>query len=117
MDANFRKGTWFEAEGFTSGLVHLFYSGPAVGYTTPRVGDAHILTGTQRTRQYVFNYLGPGVGEAQEGLRGAPVVHEDTDDEELHGVVLGFIWLTSERDIIVAAADDLVEDGWETAAL
>ena len=71
----------------------------------------------ERTRQYVLDYLGPDVGEVQGGLRGAPVVHEDTDDEELQGVVLGFISLTSERDIVVAAADDLVEDGWKTATL
>jgi hypothetical protein len=113
VDEFVTKGTWFEAEGFTSGRVHLFYCGPAVGYPDlqdrPSVGDSHLL------KSYQLDYFGPEVRDAQEGLCGAPVVHEEKDDEDYDGIVLGFISMKCGRDLTVAAVDELIESGWELA--
>src|SRR5579859_5501564 len=111
VDEYITKGAWFEAEGFTSGRVHMFYCGPAVGYPgledRPHVGDPYLL------KEYQLEYFGPEVGDAQEGLCGAPVVYEKTDDEDYDGIVLGFVWMNCGRDVIVAAVDELLESGWE----
>ena len=115
MDENIGRGSWFEAEGFTSGRVHLFYRGPAVGYLymPPWVGGTYAFKEAELSKQFEMEYLGPEVGDAQEGLCGAPVVHEETDDEDVNGIVPGFAWLKCGRDLIVAAIDDFVDDGWE----
>jgi hypothetical protein len=101
--------TWFEAEGFTTGRVHMLYMGPAVGY--PEVSNYVYNSCVLRT--YGLEYFGPEVGEVKEGLCGAPVVHEFTDDDNLNGIVLGFIWSRSDRDLIVAAVDELLDAGWQ----
>jgi hypothetical protein len=119
VDSKLGVGTWFEAEGYTSERVHMFYSGPAVQYYDARVrdGEAYELTQLRRSRQYVLENLGPDVGDAQEGLCGAPVVHEQTEDEEMDGIVLGFVWLKDDKSLVVAAVDYLVDDGWEVASV
>ena len=115
MDEHIGMGSWFEAEGFTCGRVHLYYRGPAVGfaYMPSYVRDAHRFTGRPYARQTEMEYLGPEVGEMQEGLCGAPVVHEASRDEEVDGVVPGFAWLMCGRDLIVASVDDIIDEGWE----
>jgi len=114
MDTRIRTGTWFEAEGFTSGRVHLFYRGPAVGFAhmPSYMKDAHRFTERQ-PRQAEMEYMGPEVGDMQEGLCGAPVVHEASTDEEVNGIVPGFAWLKCGRDLIVASVDDVIDEGWE----
>jgi len=103
--------TWFEAEGFTTGRIHMAYTGPAVGYpdVPAYIHNSYLM------RMYNFEYFGPEVGEAKEGACGAPVVFEATDDEELDGVTIGFVWLLCGRDMIVAAVDELLDDGWQIA--
>ena len=115
MDENIGYGSWFEAEGFTSGRVHLFYRGPAVGFVhmPPWVEDAHRFTERANARQMDMEYMGPEVGETQKGLCGAPVVHEESIDEEVNGVVPGFVWLKCGRDLLVTALDDMIVEGWE----
>jgi hypothetical protein len=110
VDEKLRRGSWFEAEGFTVGRVHLLYSGPAVGYEgPPYIENPYLL------QNYEFSYFGPEVGVAAEGLCGAPVVNQQEEDDELNGVVLGFIWLLDGRDLLVAAVDELLEAGWQIA--
>jgi hypothetical protein len=46
-------------------------------------------------------------------LCGAPVVHEESFDEEVDGVVPGFVWLKCGRDLLVASLDDMIDEGWE----
>jgi hypothetical protein len=58
-----------------------------------------------------MEYLGPEVREMQEGLCGAPVVHEASPGEEVDGVVPGFAWLMCGRDVIVASVDDVIDEG------
>ena len=43
------------------------------------------------------------------------MVHQEDEDDELDGIVLGFIWLLDGRDLIVAAVDELLEAGWQIA--
>ena len=113
IDESVTKVAWFEAEGFTSGRVHMLYSGPAVGY--PALKHKPYIETPYLLRTYQLEYFGPEVGDAQEGLCGAPVVYEENDDEDYDGIVLGFIWMQCGRDLIVAAVDELVESGWELA--
>jgi hypothetical protein len=65
----------------------------------------------------VLENLGPDVGDAREGVCGASVVHEQTEDEEMDGIVLGFVWLKDDKSLVVAAVDYLVDDGWEVASV
>jgi hypothetical protein len=106
IDENVTTVSWFEAEGMSSGLVTLLYSGPAIGYLNlpPYIEDANVL------QYYTFTYFGPDALGVRPGLCGAPVVHEK--DDECDGAVIGFVWLNEGRDCIVAALDDLMEAGW-----
>ena len=111
VDQHIRFGTWFECEGFTVGRAHMMYEGPAVGYPglPPYVENSYLL------KSFEFAYFGPEVGLPADGLCGAPVVHEKSDDPMMDGIVLGFIWLVADRDSVVASVDDLLEAGWQIA--
>lgn len=95
----------------TYGLVPLLYNGPAIGYTnifaSPQ--DAHLI------KEYVFDYFGPDAIGVRPDLCGAPVVHEKSQNEELDGLVLGFVSSKSGRDCIVESLDEVIDSGWDLA--
>jgi hypothetical protein len=109
IDENVTTASWFEAEGMSSGLVSLLYSGPAIGYPKlpPYIEEANLL------QDYTFTYFGPDAVGVRPGLCGAPVVHEKAYDNKCDGVVIGFVWLNDGRDCIVTALDELLECGWK----
>jgi hypothetical protein len=63
----------------------------------------------------VFDYFGPNPSGSKPGLCGAPVVHEKSLNDELDGILIGFVQWNSGRDCIVAALDELLECGWQLA--
>jgi hypothetical protein len=48
-----------------------------------------------------------------EGLCGAPVVHQECDDQTLSNAMCGFFWLSNYQVSWVVALDPLISEGWE----
>jgi hypothetical protein len=85
---------------------------PAVGYPDllAYIHNSYLM------KMYQYEYFGSEAGDAAEGACGAPV-YQQTDDKELDGITMGFVWWMCGQDMIVAAIDELLNDGWQIADL
>jgi hypothetical protein len=53
------------------------------------------------------------VGMAIEGICGAPVVHQEEDNDNLSNVCLGFFSQFDGNNALVPTVDFLIADGWQ----
>lgn len=103
--------SYFGCDGFTTGLVCVTYAG--LGFQTGKgtvirmASDfAYIMRRARGTHEEVGRI-------PADGLCGAPVVHQESDDQTLSNAVCGFFWLSNYQVSWVIAVDPLISEGWE----
>lgn len=96
-------GSWFEIDGMSTGMLSLLYSG-----TSMEKPPSQTPVPFHRWRHTsLFNIFGATNSQIVEGIRGAPLVEEDT------GLVAGFFHLAVGDWEECVAMDDLVAEGWQ----
>lgn len=103
---------WFFFDSPYTGLVPFLWTGVRVSIRDDLTGIYHSL---KYDVQYTFLSLQVNVGCLPDGVCGSPLVHDETEDPESDGAVLG-LFRRSDQDVVenlfVSVLDDLVEDGW-----
>lgn len=102
-------GSWFCADGMSTGLVFLFIQGvssyEARRPTNPRPIEIEIA---EWRTENIYHMIGPTGGTTKDGLCGAPIVQDDSVD----GGVAGFFQLANNEICLSPVLDEIIDRGW-----
>jgi hypothetical protein len=101
-----RRGTWFEVDGMSTGLLSFNFIGHTLQPPISPPGHPSIPFLDWRL-DFVTRIFGATNPTVMDGICGAPMVEERT------GNVAGFFRLGNGEYAAFAALDDLVAEGWE----
>jgi hypothetical protein len=112
-------GTWFEADGISTGVVAFFNSFIKANIPPRRPDDYQPIPYCHFTIEIIWNAVGTlGTKQLADGICGAPLVQCDDGSEgenaRLGGGVAGFFQLSYGGGICATPVlDKLITDGWE----
>ena len=101
--------SFFAADGFTSGACWMQVTGfrhfngiPSIQLSSQNAYIMRMLRASSRE-----------IAMAVEGICGAPVVHQEDDDDNVSNVCLGFFYQFDGNNALVPTVDFLIADGWQ----
>ena len=88
-----------------------------IGVYLQRDGGRHRTLRLRSRYSYILRNARGSASEATNvqrgGLCGAPVVHQEDEDDVLSNGVIGFFYMSNFKESHVAAVDALMDEGWE----
>lgn len=102
-------GSWFCADGMSTGLVFLFLQGvssyEARRHANPRAIEMEFA---EWRTENIYHMIGPTGGTTKDGLCGASIVHDNSVD----GGVTGFFQLANNEICLSPVLDEITDRGW-----
>ena len=105
-------GSWFCADGMSTGLVFLFLQGVSCyegARRRPTNKPIEELEAAEWRTENIYHMIGPTGGITKDGLCGAPIVKDDSED----GGLAGFFQLPNTNEICLSPVlDEIIDCGW-----
>ena len=102
--------SYYGADGFTTGLCWL----QLVGFRN--IDDSLRVGHYSAANSYIMRQTRASASEsnlAKEGICGAPLVHQESDDINMSNVCVGFFWKYEGTNAVIPTLDYLIDRGWQ----
>jgi hypothetical protein len=107
-----RLFSYYGVDGFTTGLCWL----QLVGFRN--IDDSVRAGHYSAANSYIMRQTRASASEsnlAKEGICGAPLVHQESDDTNMSKVCVGFFWKYEGTNAVIPTLDYLIDQGWQIA--
>ena len=102
--------SYYGVDGFTTGLCWL----QLIGFRN--LDESLRLGHFSAANSYIMRQTRASASEsnlAKEGICGAPLVHQESDDADMSNACVGFFWKYEGTNAVIPTLDYLIDQGWQ----